>query len=109
MARSAGTYWRYAPRPRAIDADEACARYEAALERSLALRLRSDVPVGVFLSGGLDSSLLAATWRRIRPGDAIRTFTVGFEDGSYDERASARQLAQQIGSEHHEIVATGAD
>ena len=107
--QGSGSWWRFAPNPEPIDPDIARERYEAALERSLALRLRSDVPVGVFLSGGIDSSLLAATWRRIRPSDRIRTFTVGFEESSYDERASARLLAQQIGAEHHEITATGAD
>jgi asparagine synthase (glutamine-hydrolysing) len=109
QVHGSGDYWRFDPHPAPIAADEACARYEAALERSLALRLRSDVPVGVFLSGGIDSSLLAATWRRIRPGDRIRTFTVGFEESSYDERASARLLAETIGAEHHEITATGSD
>jgi len=104
-----GDHWRFTPRPEPIEPDAAVERFEAELDRALALRLRSDVPVGLFLSGGIDSSLLAAAWRRVRPGDRICTFTVGFEDASYDERASARAMAEAVGAEHHEIVATGAD
>jgi asparagine synthase (glutamine-hydrolysing) len=57
----------------------------------------------------MDSSILGILWRRAFPDARIRTFTVGFEEASYDERASARILAQSIGAEHHETVATGAD
>ncbi len=104
-----GSYWELDLTPVAISAEEAEEHYLEELERSLELRLRSDVPVGLFLSGGLDSSTLAAVWRRIRPGAPVRTFTVGFEEPSYDERDSARQVAEAFGAEHHEIVATGAD
>jgi len=102
-------YWSFAPAPAAWTAPQALEALEERFDRAVALRLRSDVPVGLFLSGGLDSSLVAAAWRRLQPQGTIHTFTVGFEDASYDERASARVLARAIGSEHHEIVATGAD
>ncbi len=103
-----GSYWHFEPTLDPLDPDAAAQRATERLSRSLELRLRSDVPVGLFLSGGVDSSLLAALWRRLRPDDAIRTFTVGFEDASYDERASARTMARAIRSEHHEIVISGA-
>lgn len=90
-------------------ADELAERYLDALSRSLELRLRSDVPVGLFLSGGVDSSTLAVLLRRLRPDAAIRTFTVGFDEPSYDERAAARRVAEQIGAEHRELIITGAD
>ncbi len=102
-----GRYWRFAPDVGPVDPAEALERATERLARSLELRLRSDVPVGLFLSGGVDSSLLAALWRRQRPEDTIRTFTVGFEDASYDERASARIMARAIDAEHHEIVISG--
>jgi len=102
-------YWRFRPDQRPVDPDLVGVRALEDLSRALELRLRSDVPVGLFLSGGLDSSILGALWRRARPDDRIRTFTVGFEDPSYDERESARLLACAIGAEHHETVASGAD
>lgn len=103
-----GRFYRFSARPRPCKPEEAEEAYLAALEDAVRLRLRSDVPVGLFLSGGLDSSLLAAVWRRVDPTGPIRTFTVGFEDPSFDERASARLVAEHVGAEHHEIVATGS-
>ncbi len=102
-----GTYWRFAPGTGPVDPGVAAERATECLGDALELRLRSDVPVGLFLSGGMDSSILAALWRRRRPEETIRTFTVGFEDASYDERSSARAMADAIGSEHHEIVVSG--
>jgi asparagine synthase (glutamine-hydrolysing) len=104
-----GRYWRWRPDPQPLDEEEATELLAARLRRAMELRLRSDVPVGLFLSGGIDSSLLAAAWRETAPAGRLRTFTVGFEDGSYDERRWARQMADAVGAEHHEIVVTGAD
>jgi len=73
----------------------------AALERSVRDRLVSDVPLGIFLSGGLDSSLVAALAARERERD-IDTFSVSFADPSYDEGPYAKQVATHIGSHHHE-------
>jgi asparagine synthase (glutamine-hydrolysing) len=103
-----GRFWEFRPRPSLrTNETEAGQHAVAALDTSVELRLRSDVPVGLFLSGGMDSSVLAALWRRLRPGDRIPTFTVGFDDPSYDERASARLMAEAIGAEHHELVLSG--
>ncbi|QQR73853.1 MAG: asparagine synthase (glutamine-hydrolyzing) [Holophagales bacterium] len=104
-----GRYFRFEPAPRRWHVGEAEDALLAGLEQSVRLRLRSDVPVGLFLSGGLDSSLLAAVWRRVEPRGQLRTFTVGFDDSTFDERESARLVARWFGAEHHEVIATGRE
>ncbi|ADV61585.1 asparagine synthase (glutamine-hydrolyzing) [Isosphaera pallida ATCC 43644] len=73
---------------------------------------RADVPVGVFLSGGVDSSSVAASVVDSgvfgRP-DAVRTFSIGFDDPSFDERLHARAVAKALGTTHHERIFTAAD
>jgi asparagine synthase (glutamine-hydrolysing) len=68
-------------------------------------QLVSDVPLGTFLSGGLDSSTLVALTRRVHSG-AIKTFSIGFEDPSYDERADARLVARRFETDHTELTVT---
>ena len=83
--------------------EEALARLDAALEDSVRLHQRSDVPYGLFLSGGVDSSVVLAMMARLndRP---VRTYTVGFTGASVaDERAHARALAELVKAEHTEI------
>ena len=71
------------------------------LERAVRRRLMSDVPLGVFLSGGIDSSAVAvAAARHMKPGE-LRTYSIGFDDPSFDETEFAEQVSRQIGSEHH--------
>jgi asparagine synthase (glutamine-hydrolysing) len=72
------------------------------------LRMRADVPVGSYLSGGLDSSLVAALGRRLA-GDRFHTFSLRFEDAEYDETSYQRLMARELGAEHHEVVVTRAD
>ncbi len=81
--------------------ERAAAELLAELRRSVRERLVSDVPLGVFLSGGLDSSTVAALAAEVRGGD-LDTFSIGFEDPSFDESAHARAVAMHIGSRHHE-------
>ena len=70
------------------------------LDRAVARRLLADVPVGVFLSGGIDSSGIAAlAARRAKPGE-LHTFTIGFDDPSFDESAAARRSAERLGTTH---------
>lgn len=102
-----GSYWTWEPDPQPMDGEEATSRFASLLRRSVELRLRSDVPVGLFLSGGIDSSLLASVWREVNPSGSLRTFTVGFDAPSYDERRWARLMAEAVGAEHHEIVVSG--
>jgi asparagine synthase (glutamine-hydrolysing) len=89
-------------------ADAAVAVREA-LENATALRmLRADVPVGSYLSGGLDSSFVAALGLRAK-GANFATFSLRFEDAEYDETQFQRLMASRLGSEHHEIVVSGQD
>jgi len=76
----------------------------AALEQATRLRmLRADVPVGSYLSGGLDSSLVAALGLRAK-NERFHTFSMRFEDAEYDETRYQREMAARLGSEHHEVV-----
>jgi asparagine synthase (glutamine-hydrolysing) len=70
--------------------------------------LRADVPVGSYLSGGLDSSLIAALGLRAK-GARFLTFSLRFEDPEYDETAYQRAMAAHLGSEHHEVVVSRSD
>src|ERR687886_2341246 len=73
------------------------------LRDSVRAHLEADVPVGVFLSGGIDSSLLAALAAQESP-EAVRTFSIGFEERSFDELSRARTVARRYGTDHHELV-----
>jgi asparagine synthase (glutamine-hydrolysing) len=84
------------------------ARFGELLEESVALRLMSDVPLGVFLSGGIDSSVIAALMARLvkRP---IETFSVAFGDRAFSELQYSRQVADAIGAVRHEVVIDDQD
>ena len=79
------------------------AQFRGLLEESVRLRLMSDVPLGVFLSGGIDSSAVAAIMARQidRP---LQTFSVAFEERAFNELAYAREVAKAVGAEAHEVV-----
>ena len=87
------------------DEGEALAELESALARALAEQTTADVPVGLFLSGGIDSSTLAALHRR-HIGGQIESFTIGVDEPGYDESPDARAVARQLGTRHHELRAT---
>ena len=89
--------------------EEATERVRVALEEATSLRmLRADVPVGSYLSGGLDSSLIAALGLRAK-GSRFSTFSLRFEDAEYDETTYQRQMVDNLGSDHHDVLVSRAD
>jgi asparagine synthase (glutamine-hydrolysing) len=86
------------PAPTESEATLAAALW-AGIERAVEAQLVSDVPVGIFLSGGIDSSLVAAAAAR-RAGRRMKAFSIGFEDGTFDESRYARMVAAELGVEH---------
>jgi asparagine synthase (glutamine-hydrolysing) len=78
------------------------------VDAAVSRRLQSDVPVGAFLSGGIDSALVASAIQR-SGAMPLRTFTLGFADARYDERPRARALAAALGAEHHEVGLVDAE
>jgi asparagine synthase (glutamine-hydrolysing) len=99
-------YWTW-PEPSRAEIPEAeyLERLASALDDAVRLRLRSDVPLGAFLSGGLDSAAVLAlmTKHSSRP---VKTFSIGFGDKEYDELAEARATAKLFDAEHHEWTVT---
>ncbi len=87
----------------ALTAPDGEAGLEETLRESVRLHLRSDVPLALLLSGGLDSSLIASLAAE-ELGAPPQTFTVGFGDAAFDELDAAREIAGAIGSDHHEIA-----
>lgn len=97
--------WPAAPETDRLPPDEAIERLRAELTEAVRIRLRSDVPLGAFLSGGMDSAAVLAlmTTQSSRP---VQTFTVGFGDAAYDEVAEARATARHFRADHHEQIVT---
>ena len=96
-------FWRIPDRAPDPTMDEE--RLAAILEEGLRLHLASDVPLAVFLSGGVDSSAMANLAQRAAQSP-IHTFTLAFEEQELNEGPIARQIAAAIGTEHHEVVLT---
>jgi len=81
---------------------------QARLRDSISRQLVADVPVGVFLSGGIDSSTVAAISQECSE-TPVRTFTLGFKEKSHDESREAREVARHLGTDHHELVLDPAE
>lgn len=100
-------HWRphlvTAPQCRDWHADEAAEALGAALMRSIKLRLRADVPVGCYVSGGLDSSVIAALAGRVQ-ASRLDSFAIRFADPAFDETAEQRLMAAHAGTRHHEML-----
>lgn len=85
--------------------EDARAQLTDLMEESFGLRMVADVPVGIFLSGGYDSTAVAALIQK-NSTNRLKTFTIGFEDKGFDEAPYARKVADYIGTEHHEFYCT---
>ena len=100
------SYWqvRFGERAGAVPtAEEAPGELWKRLVASVRWRLRSDVPVGAFLSGGIDSTAIAYATRELMPSTKFHTFCAAFEDESLNEAPYARRIAEQLGTEHEEV------
>src|SRR5205814_463235 len=101
-------YWDVRYRSEQIDLEEATEQLDTLLKRTVDMQLMSDVPLGVQLSGGVDSSLVVALMDSLRreKGDAarVKTFSVGFDVAEFSELGYARKVAERYGTEHHEIT-----
>ncbi|MCB0875099.1 MAG: asparagine synthase (glutamine-hydrolyzing) [Solirubrobacterales bacterium] len=95
-------WWRAGP-----DQEDPVEDLEALMRDSVGLRLRADVPVGAYLSGGLDSSVISALAQVEKAGE-LRTFSVAFDDPTYDERAEQELVARALGTSHHVVEADAA-
>jgi asparagine synthase (glutamine-hydrolysing) len=95
-------YWR---QPSSNGMDDDTTELHERLLQSVRMRLVADVPIGVFLSGGVDSSALAALASQVSD-DPVQTFNISFDETEFDESPYARRVAESIGSEHHDIRLT---
>jgi asparagine synthase (glutamine-hydrolysing) len=91
-------YWRLEFERRRWNEDEAVARFDELMRRSVRLRLLADVPLGLFLSGGLDSTTIGYYMREA--GSTVRSFSIGFEERGFDETRYAQLAARHLGTEH---------
>jgi asparagine synthase (glutamine-hydrolysing) len=107
-------YWRFTDAARQglaapIKSEfEAVAALDAALREAVALQAVADVPLGAFLSGGVDSSTIVALMQA-QSSRPVQTFTVGFDEAGFDESPHAQAVAQHLGTVHHALRVTAAD
>jgi len=106
---SINRYWDLSFEPSCGDVDTSGEALWDALCTSVRYRLVADVPVGIFLSGGIDSSAVTAAALAVSPGQKLKTFSIGFEEPTYSEEAFARMVAEHLGTEHHQFSFTAAD
>lgn len=101
-------FWTLSGRENKVGLGEAVARLGEEIERSTKARLISDVPLGVFLSGGIDSSTIAY-YAQKNSIEKIKTFSVGFREKSFDESGYARRVARFLNTDHYDLMLREAD
>ena len=100
---SARSLPRAGQNPAHLDDHEALERFDHLLKDSIERRMVADVPLGAFLSGGIDSSLIVSRMQQLS-NKPVKTFTIGFSDPRFDETEPARTVAHALGTDHHELV-----
>jgi asparagine synthase (glutamine-hydrolysing) len=98
-------YWQldYGRKLEGVSQEELCERIREAIRTATRKRMIADVPLGAFLSGGIDSSAVVAAMAEASSGP-VKTFSIGFENQRFDELPHARRIAQQFGTDHEEFV-----
>lgn len=101
-------FWNPATETATMDEASAVAHFDSLLQHATKERMVSDVPLGIFLSGGIDSSTVAY-YAAKGSTQKIQTFSIGFSEKSFDESPAARLVAAHLGTEHHERILSGED
>jgi asparagine synthase (glutamine-hydrolysing) len=98
-------YWSldYAAKLDGIGFEDACERLRGEIREATRMRLVSEVPLGAFLSGGIDSSAIVASMAE-QMSEPVKTFSIGFPERDFDELEYARMVAERFGTDHHEFV-----
>ncbi len=115
LSASIEPYWHHAnvttqarEKMRGLSDEEATEDFESLLSTCVRERMISDVPLGAFLSGGIDSSAIVALMQR-EAGPPVKTYTIGFHEAGFDEAAPARKIAAHLGTDHHELYLNPQD
>jgi len=104
VAETPRRYWQVDPcRRTSLSFAEACEAVREKLLEATRLRLIAEVPLGAFLSGGIDSSITVAAMTRLQTAP-VKTFAIGFEEQRFNELPHAREVARHLGTEHHEFI-----
>ncbi len=101
-------FWNPSTEAEIIDETSALTRFDSLLQSATTERMVADVPLGIFLSGGIDSSTVAY-YATKASAQKVKTFSIGFTEKSFDESSQARLVAEHLGTEHHEQILSGKD
>ncbi|MGY8635719.1 asparagine synthase (glutamine-hydrolyzing) [Bradyrhizobium sp. 14AA] len=94
--------------PASLGDQEAKTRLQELIDEAVARRMVSDVPLGAFLSGGIDSSTIVASMQKAS-SKPVKTFSIGFQEAEYDESRHAAAIARHLGTDHHQLIVSPSD